>query len=181
VTIGSFSAISGSEMASRRTNATEGQQRSRTTSQSTTARPKSLFVADNAVPNNNSETTAMAAPSSRPINMHKLPGLEAESNIQVFVRCRGRSAREKSEGAANIVNIDGPMAKEVVIQTAAAKTELGVTTPAATRTYPFDRVFGFAADQAMIYQEVVKPMLEEVLLGYNCTLFAYGQTGTGKT
>ena len=25
------------------------------------------------------------------------------------------------------------------------------------------------------------PLLEEVLLGYNCTVFAYGQTGTGKT
>jgi len=123
----------------------------------------------------------MAAPLPRSMTMHKLPGLEEESNIQVFVRCRSRSAREKAEGSANVVSIDGPMAKEVVIQTSAAKTELGVTTPAATKTYPFDRVFGFAADQAMVYQEVVKPMLEEVLLGYNCTLFAYGQTGTGKT
>jgi kinesin family protein 11 len=43
------------------------------------------------------------------------------------------------------------------------------------------QVFGFAADQAMVYNEVVKPMLDEVLHGYNCTLFAYGQTGTGKT
>ncbi|GLB34934.1 putative kinesin-domain-containing protein [Lyophyllum shimeji] len=49
------------------------------------------------------------------------------------------------------------------------------------RTYPFDLVFGPEADQAMIYHEVVSPMLEEVLMGYNCTLFAYGQTGTGKT
>jgi kinesin family protein 11 len=73
------------------------------------------------------------------------------------------------------------MASEVVIQTSAPKTVLGVTTPADTRTYPFDRVFGFAADQAMIYKEVVEPMLSEVLMGYNCTLFAYGQTGTGKT
>ena len=24
-------------------------------------------------------------------------------------------------------------------------------------------------------------MLDEVLAGYNCTVFAYGQTGTGKT
>jgi len=24
-------------------------------------------------------------------------------------------------------------------------------------------------------------LLEEVLAGYNCTVFAYGQTGTGKT
>ena len=27
----------------------------------------------------------------------------------------------------------------------------------------------------------MSPLLEEVLLGYNCTVFAYGQTGTGKT
>lgn len=50
-----------------------------------------------------------------------------------------------------------------------------------TRTYPFDMVFGPEADQALIYQEVVAPMLDEVIQGYNCTLFAYGQTGTGKT
>ncbi|OBZ75574.1 Kinesin-like protein cut7 [Grifola frondosa] len=50
-----------------------------------------------------------------------------------------------------------------------------------TRTYPFDIVFGPDADQASIYHDVVSPMLDEVLMGYNCTLFAYGQTGTGKT
>ena len=27
----------------------------------------------------------------------------------------------------------------------------------------------------------MKPIVEEVLEGYNCTIFAYGQTGTGKT
>lgn len=32
-----------------------------------------------------------------------------------------------------------------------------------------------------VYQEVVSPLIEEVLAGYNCTVFAYGQTGTGKT
>lgn len=32
-----------------------------------------------------------------------------------------------------------------------------------------------------VYQNVVSPLIEEVLLGYNCTVFAYGQTGTGKT
>lgn len=58
---------------------------------------------------------------------------------------------------------------------------LGVVTLPPTRTYPFDLVFGPEADQAMIYHDVVSPMLDEVLQGYNCTLFAYGQTGTGKT
>ena len=33
----------------------------------------------------------------------------------------------------------------------------------------------------MVFDEVAKGMLDEVLGGYNCTIFAYGQTGTGKT
>ena len=28
---------------------------------------------------------------------------------------------------------------------------------------------------------MVSPLVKEVLQGYNCTVFAYGQTGTGKT
>ena len=33
------------------------------------------------------------------------------------------------------------------------------------------------ATQSMIYHDVVGPMLDEVMMGYNCTLFANGQTG----
>lgn len=32
-----------------------------------------------------------------------------------------------------------------------------------------------------MYSTVVAPLIDEVLAGYNCTVFAYGQTGTGKT
>ncbi|KAI4178142.1 MAG: hypothetical protein L6R41_008524 [Letrouitia leprolyta] len=49
------------------------------------------------------------------------------------------------------------------------------------KTYHFDKVFSPAADQAMIFEDVVTPLLDEMLQGYNCTIFAYGQTGTGKT
>lgn len=49
------------------------------------------------------------------------------------------------------------------------------------KLYNFDNVFGEQADQAMLYADVVQPILDEVLAGYNCTVFAYGQTGTGKT
>ena len=35
--------------------------------------------------------------------------------------------------------------------------------------------------QVEVYQHVVSPLIKEVLAGYNCTVFAYGQTGTGKT
>ena len=49
------------------------------------------------------------------------------------------------------------------------------------KTYHFDKVFSPAADQSIIYEDVVSPVLKEMLTGYNCTIFAYGQTGTGKT
>jgi kinesin family protein 11 len=106
---------------------------------------------------------------------------ECEINIQVVVRSRRRSDREVQESSPIIVSTEGARSHAVSIETAAPVSSLGVVTLPPTRTYPFDLVFGPEADQSMIYQDVVHPMLEEVLLGYNCTLFAYGQTGTGKT
>ena len=32
-----------------------------------------------------------------------------------------------------------------------------------------------------VFKSTVVPQIDEVLAGYNCTIFAYGQTGTGKT
>ncbi|CAE6480827.1 unnamed protein product [Rhizoctonia solani] len=103
------------------------------------------------------------------------------ANIQVIIRCRGRNAREQAESSPIIVETDGPRSEEITIETALPQSTFGVYTPAPTRTYPFDRVFGPEADQALVYHDIVAPVLEEVLNGYNCTLFAYGQTGTGKT
>ncbi|THD00101.1 hypothetical protein EYZ11_000426 [Aspergillus tanneri] len=49
------------------------------------------------------------------------------------------------------------------------------------KTYTFDKVFSAAADQVTVYEDIVLPIVNEMLAGYNCTIFAYGQTGTGKT
>lgn len=105
----------------------------------------------------------------------------AGSNIQVIIRCRNRSDREVHENTPIIVTSNGAKSKEISIETGTPQSSLGVVTLPPLRTYPFDLVFGPEADQAMIYHDVVSPMLEEVVAGYNCTLFAYGQTGTGKT
>ena len=35
--------------------------------------------------------------------------------------------------------------------------------------------------QESVYNETAFPIVESVLEGYNGTIFAYGQTGTGKT
>eukprot|EP00064_Thunnus_orientalis_P022887 superscaffoldBa00008134_g23108 len=65
--------------------------------------------------------------------------------------------------------------KEVLVRTG------GVNDKASRKTYTFDMVFGPAAKQIEVYRSVVCPILNEVIMGYNCTVFAYGQTGTGKT
>ena len=43
------------------------------------------------------------------------------------------------------------------------------------------KVFGPSAQQRDLYDQAVTPIVNEVLEGFNCTIFAYGQTGTGKT
>ncbi|KAG8533025.1 uncharacterized protein KY384_001808 [Bacidia gigantensis] len=93
-----------------------------------------------------------------------------ETNINVVVRCRGRSDREVKENSGVVLQTDGVRGKNV---------ELSMGPSAlSNKTYHFDKVFAPAADQSMIYDDVVTPILDE---GFNCTIFAYGQTGTGKT
>ncbi|KAI0341609.1 kinesin-domain-containing protein [Trametopsis cervina] len=106
---------------------------------------------------------------------------DSETNIRVVIRCRRRSEREVQENSPIIVSTNGRKSQEITIETATPVTSLGLVTLPPTRTYPFDVVFGPEADQGDIYHDVVSPMLDEVVQGYNCTLFAYGQTGTGKT
>lgn len=50
----------------------------------------------------------------------------------------------------------------------------------ASKTYVFDKVLKPTTKQKEVF-ESVRPIVEEVLSGFNCTVFAYGQTGTGKT
>ncbi|KOC58538.1 Bipolar kinesin KRP-130 [Habropoda laboriosa] len=50
-----------------------------------------------------------------------------------------------------------------------------------SKKYKFDNVFEPSSKQIEVYNIVVNPLLDEVLAGYSCTVFAYGQTGTGKT
>lgn len=50
-----------------------------------------------------------------------------------------------------------------------------------SRTFCFDNVFDESTTQEMIYESVVKPLVNNFKDGYNCTVFTYGQTGTGKT
>jgi kinesin family protein 5 len=47
--------------------------------------------------------------------------------------------------------------------------------------YHFDKVFNPCANQEQVYDEAAKTIVRDVLGGYNGTIFAYGQTSSGKT
>ncbi|XP_055982545.1 kinesin-like protein KIF18B [Sorex fumeus] len=47
--------------------------------------------------------------------------------------------------------------------------------------FVFDRVFGEAASQQDVFQHTTHGLLDCFLQGFNCSVFAYGATGAGKT
>lgn len=78
-----------------------------------------------------------------------------ETNINVVVRCRGRSEREIRESSVVVVSTPGGLrGREIALSMGPLALN--------NKTYSFDRVFGPEADQTMIYDDVVAPMLEEV-------------------
>uniref|UniRef100_A0A8C9VBX8 Kinesin-like protein n=1 Tax=Scleropages formosus TaxID=113540 RepID=A0A8C9VBX8_SCLFO len=49
------------------------------------------------------------------------------------------------------------------------------------KSYVFDRVFPTNTTQEQVYNTCAKQIVKDVLAGYNGTIFAYGQTSSGKT
>lgn len=93
-------------------------------------------------------------------------------NVRVFVRVRPLSKKEQSEARLNIVKVD---TKENLI--VLAKNDCVEK----CRPYKFDQVFPEDSTQMDLYRVIAAPIVEKILQGYNGTIFAYGQTGTGKT
>ncbi|XP_053548390.1 kinesin-like protein KIF11 [Bombina bombina] len=99
---------------------------------------------------------------------------EKGKNIQVVVRCRPFNQLERKASSTSVLECDNQR-REVAVRTGGINDKLG------KKNYTFDMVFGPSAKQIEVYRSVVCPILDEVIMGYNCTVFAYGQTGTGKT
>ncbi|XP_024366790.1 kinesin-like protein KIN-5D [Physcomitrium patens] len=94
-------------------------------------------------------------------------------NVQVLVRCRPLSDDEKKAKSPQVISCNEQRREVTAFQCSAHKQ--------IDRTFTFDKVFGPQCKQIELYDESIVPIVNEVLDGYNCTIFAYGQTGTGKT
>jgi kinesin family protein 11 len=77
-----------------------------------------------------------------------------ETNINVVVRCRGRNDREVRENSGVVVSTNGVHGNVVELSMGPAALS--------NKSYNFDKVFSPAADQGMMYDEVVVPILDEV-------------------
>jgi Kinesin motor domain len=91
--------------------------------------------------------------------------------IQVMVRCRPLNSKEKGDQRASIVNVDSETGQIVLKNSKSADT----------KQFTFDAVFDGTSKQEDVFACVAQPIIDCVMNGYNGTIFAYGQTGTGKT
>ncbi|CAJ1976150.1 unnamed protein product [Sphenostylis stenocarpa] len=92
--------------------------------------------------------------------------IELKGNIRVFCRCRPLN----ESGSASVINFDSSSDNELQV----------ICTDSSKKQYKFDHVFSPEDNQEAVFQQT-KPIATSVLDGYNVCIFAYGQTGTGKT
>lgn len=107
---------------------------------------------------------------------------QGESKILVAVRLRPMWKKEQERGEIGIVKI---LDRNVVILMDPADVLSEEKVLGKNRTkekqYAFDFAFDETATQLEMFKNTTKFLCEGVLNGYNSTVFAYGQTGAGKT
>eukprot|EP01038_Epipyxis_sp_PR26KG_P014578 gene14578-19577_t len=96
------------------------------------------------------------------------PSSSGATNIKVAVRCRPLNADEKKSNQATVISCE---TENRIIR---VKKRVPVN-------FYFDEVYGMYSRQTEVFESCCRPIVEECLAGFNCTMFAYGQTGTGKT
>ncbi|KAK6136196.1 hypothetical protein DH2020_030087 [Rehmannia glutinosa] len=98
-------------------------------------------------------------------------GTKESERVRVAVRLRPKNAEDLA---------DADYAECVELQPELKRLKLRKNNWS-SESYRFDEVFTESASQKRVYEAVAKPVVESVLDGYNGTVMAYGQTGTGKT
>ncbi|KAK3140249.1 hypothetical protein QOZ80_5AG0398110 [Eleusine coracana subsp. coracana] len=96
--------------------------------------------------------------------------IELKGNIRVFCRCRPLNADEVAVGASTAIDFESAKDGELIVRGHVSSKKV----------FKFDSVFGPEEDQEKVFERTA-PFATSVLDGFNVCIFAYGQTGTGKT
>ena len=97
---------------------------------------------------------------------------DKSESVKVVVRCRPLGTKEMEEQRECIVNVDMSQGFIQICNPSNIKE---------IKSFTFDHTYDYRATQELIFSQTALPILESVMEGYNGTIFAYGQTGTGKT
>lgn len=113
---------------------------------------------------------------------------ERQTNFKVVIRVRPPLPRELSGETPflNIVAVDEREQSITVsenIQAVLDNDGRVVSNPGLynTHSFVFDHVYEQGSTQRSVYENTARTVVDSALQGYNATIFAYGQTGTGKT
>eukprot|EP00931_Biecheleriopsis_adriatica_P083680 TRINITY_DN5732_c0_g2_i1.p1 TRINITY_DN5732_c0_g2~~TRINITY_DN5732_c0_g2_i1.p1 ORF type:complete len:603 (-),score=148.24 TRINITY_DN5732_c0_g2_i1:157-1965(-) len=102
--------------------------------------------------------------------------LNLKGNIRVF--CRFRPAlSDEGEELTKVVFHDE---QHVTLNSEVQKSVTGLSEHSNSWDFGFDRVFSTSSTQADIFEEI-SLLVQSALDGYRVAIFAYGQTGGGKT
>eukprot|EP00112_Aurelia_sp_Birch-Aquarium-sp1_P008558 Seg1946.8 transcript_id=Seg1946.8/GoldUCD/mRNA.D3Y31 product="Kinesin-like protein KIF3B" protein_id=Seg1946.8/GoldUCD/D3Y31 len=102
-----------------------------------------------------------------------MAGKKSAESVKVIVRCRPMNEKEIAANHDRVVDMNVKNG-QVLLKCPSKKGE-------PPREFTFDAVYDWNSKQRDIYDETFSPLVDSVLNGYNGTIFAYGQTGTGKT
>ncbi|XP_035208225.1 osmotic avoidance abnormal protein 3-like isoform X2 [Stegodyphus dumicola] len=97
----------------------------------------------------------------------------ASETVKVIVRCRPINQRERNLGCKVIISMDSSCGLCSIVNPADSS--------APPKSFTFDGAYFIDSTTEQIYNEIVYPIVESVTEGYNGTVFAYGQTGCGKS
>ena len=99
------------------------------------------------------------------------------SKIRVVVHKRTENHREFAQNDIDIITTEGK--NTIVVKE--LKNKVDLTKYIEEHRFTFDRAYGDNSSNQMIYNEMLKPMIEAAFNKTKITCFAYGQTGSGKT
>ncbi|CAL6003105.1 Kinesin-like_protein [Hexamita inflata] len=105
-----------------------------------------------------------------------------EVNIKVISRCRPLNLREIQNGSQSILDCNKNLAQvSVKLPARKEQTSEGQIEGEQARTFQFDMVYGEDATNQELFTESFRPVVHAFVEGQNGCIFAYGQTGAGKT
>uniref|UniRef100_A0A671Q1M6 Kinesin-like protein n=1 Tax=Sinocyclocheilus anshuiensis TaxID=1608454 RepID=A0A671Q1M6_9TELE len=100
---------------------------------------------------------------------------KSSESVKVVVRCRPMNEKERAANFQRVVSVD------VKFGQVAVRNPRSASSHEHPKVFTFDSVYDWNSKQMELYDETFRPLVDSVLFGFNGTIFAYGQTGTGKT